>query len=142
MIGRIAYEDLPAVYRLADAFVLASNTSSETWGLVVNEAMAASRPVFVSISCGCSDDLVVNGKNGGTFDGNQVEALAMHFERIGDGSYDLDAMGHASQSMIQEWGVPRFADSFWQAVRFAAVEKKSVPFYRRWLLRLLFWAIQ
>ena len=37
--GFVQYPDLPAYYALADAFILASTT--EPWGLVVNEAMAS-----------------------------------------------------------------------------------------------------
>ena len=50
------YDELPAYYGLARAFVHASTT--EQWGLVVNEAMAAGLPVLVSDRCGCAPDLV------------------------------------------------------------------------------------
>ena len=44
------YDELPAYYGLAGAFVHASTT--EQWGLVVNEAMASGLPVLVSNRCG------------------------------------------------------------------------------------------
>ena len=59
------YPELPAYYGLAGAFVHAS--TSEQWGLVVNEAMAAGLPVLVSDRCGCAPDLVAEGINGFTF---------------------------------------------------------------------------
>ena len=52
----VSYEELPALYSSASAFVLPS--SFEPWGLVVNEAMAAGLPVAVSEECGCAPDLV------------------------------------------------------------------------------------
>ena len=58
LIGRVMlpgfkqYEELPAWYGLARAFVHASTT--EQWGLVVNEAMASGLPVLVSERCGCA----------------------------------------------------------------------------------------
>jgi glycosyltransferase involved in cell wall biosynthesis len=58
------YEELPIYYALANAFVHASTT--EQWGLVVNEAIASGLPVIVSNRCGCVPELV-NG-NGFTFD--------------------------------------------------------------------------
>jgi len=58
------YDELPAYYALANAFVHASTT--EQWGLVVNEAIASALPVIVSSRCGCAPELV-NG-NGFTFD--------------------------------------------------------------------------
>jgi 1,2-diacylglycerol 3-alpha-glucosyltransferase len=68
------YPDLPAYYGLASAFVHASTT--EQWGLVVNEAMAAGLPVLVSNRCGCAADLVQEGVNGFTFDPYNIEQLA------------------------------------------------------------------
>ena len=58
------YDELPVYYALANAFVHASTT--EQWGLVVNEAIASGLPVIVSNRCGCAPELV-NG-NGFTFD--------------------------------------------------------------------------
>ncbi len=71
--GFIQHRQLPAYYALADGFVHASTT--EQWGLVVNEAMATGLPVIVSNRCGCVPDLVVEGKNGFTFDTASVKAL-------------------------------------------------------------------
>ena len=71
--GFIQYRELPAYYALADAFVHASTT--EQWGLVVNEAMATGLPVIVSNRCGCVPDLVAEGKNGFTFNPESVEDL-------------------------------------------------------------------
>ncbi|ASB51218.1 glycosyl transferase family 1 [Alkalitalea saponilacus] len=49
---------MPIIYRLGDIFCLPSQGPGETWGLVVNEAMAAGRPVVVSDKVGCAIDLV------------------------------------------------------------------------------------
>jgi glycosyltransferase involved in cell wall biosynthesis len=56
---------MPLVYRLADIFVLPS--SSETWGLSVNEAIASGRRVLVSDKVGCAPDLVSGPANGAVF---------------------------------------------------------------------------
>src|SRR5881398_976071 len=58
------YDELPVYYGLAKAFVHASTT--EQWGLVVNEAVASGLPVIVSERCGCVPELVRG--NGFTFD--------------------------------------------------------------------------
>ena len=73
MPGFKQYDELPIYYGLAGAFIHASTT--EQWGLVVNEAMAAGLPVIVSERCGCAPDLVENGRNGFTFDPYDVDAL-------------------------------------------------------------------
>jgi glycosyltransferase involved in cell wall biosynthesis len=51
------------LYGIADCLVLPSD-SGETWGLVVNEALAAGLPCIVSDRVGCGPDLVENGKTG------------------------------------------------------------------------------
>jgi 1,2-diacylglycerol 3-alpha-glucosyltransferase len=92
------YNELPVYYALANAFVHASTT--EQWGLVVNEAIASGLPVIVSDRCGCVPELI-NG-NGFTFDPtNEHELTARLLEvaslsdeerkRLGDNSYRIAA---------------------------------------------------
>ncbi len=66
LTGLRTSEELLPIYAAAGCFVLPS--LREPWGLVVNEAMAASLPVLVSARCGCAADLVEEGRNGFTFD--------------------------------------------------------------------------
>ena len=66
---------IAATYAAADALVLPS-TSGETWGLVVNEAMACGLPVIVSDQVGCAPDLVVEDETGFTYPCGDVAALA------------------------------------------------------------------
>lgn len=65
---------LPAYYALADFLVLPS--LKETWGLVVNEAMACGTPCLVSTECGCAPDLIQDGVTGFLFNGQDVASLA------------------------------------------------------------------
>jgi glycosyltransferase involved in cell wall biosynthesis len=107
-------EELGAYYALAKALVLPS--VSETWGLVVNEAMACGLPVLVSSECGCAETLVSEGCNGWTFGPLDPEALAKlmaRFEQLGDSEHS--AMGEASRRIIAQWGL----DWFVQGVRTA-----------------------
>jgi len=73
-------DELPAYYALASCFVLPS--TSEPWGLVVNEAMASGLPVLVSDRCGCAPELVRNGENGFLFNPYDVEGIATALEQI------------------------------------------------------------
>jgi glycosyltransferase involved in cell wall biosynthesis len=66
---------LPRCYAALDALVLPSD-ASETWGLVVNEALACGRPAIVSETCGCSHDLIDEGQTGYTFPVGDIDALA------------------------------------------------------------------
>jgi glycosyltransferase involved in cell wall biosynthesis len=59
--------NMPIVYRLGNIFCLPSGGPGETWGLVVNEALACGCPVLVSDKVGCAPDLVKEGENGARF---------------------------------------------------------------------------
>jgi glycosyltransferase involved in cell wall biosynthesis len=74
---------LPAFYAAADALVLPSD-SSETWGLVVNEAFACGIPAVVSGAAGCAPDLIDEGRTGFTFPCGKTEALAEAMLRVLD----------------------------------------------------------
>jgi glycosyltransferase involved in cell wall biosynthesis len=108
------YDELPVYCALASAFVHASTT--EQWGLVVNEALASGLPVLVSNCCGCAGDLVKDGVNGFTFDPHNVEQLARLMLEI----WKLEAgrwkMGEAGREIISHWGPERFAAGLQQAV--------------------------
>jgi glycosyltransferase involved in cell wall biosynthesis len=95
------YDQLPPLYALARCLVLPS--CSETWGLVVNEAMACDLPVLVSDKCGCGPDLCRRGVNGFVFDHRNPVELSDAMTRMSDGSMDLAAMGQASRGIIANW---------------------------------------
>ena len=73
--GFLNQSRLPDAYAASDVLVLPSD-SGETWGLVVNEAMASGRPAVVSRAAGCCSDLVVDGATGHSFDLHDVHGLA------------------------------------------------------------------
>ena len=119
--GFIQYEELPVYYGLAETLIHASTT--EQWGLVVNEAMASGLPVLVSNRCGCATDLVEEGINGFTFDPNDIGSMARLMMRMT--SMDLETrsrMGHASYRIISNWGPERFARGLQDAVECAMRE--------------------
>jgi glycosyltransferase involved in cell wall biosynthesis len=65
---------LPAWNAAADVLILPS-AASETWGLVVNEAMASGIPAIVSDAVGCAPDLIDEGHTGFTYPVGDVAAL-------------------------------------------------------------------
>ena len=58
-LGFCNQTEMPAVYAASDLLVLPSD-GNETWGLVVNEALACGRPVLVSDAVGSTPDLVAH----------------------------------------------------------------------------------
>ena len=73
--GFLNQSRLPDAYAAADVLVLPSD-AGETWGLVVNEAMASGRPAVLSRAAGCCADLVVENETGRSFECGDVAALA------------------------------------------------------------------
>lgn len=74
-LGFVNQSELPAVYATADLLVLPSD-GEETWGLVVNEALACGVPAVVSDAVGCGPDLIQPGVTGGVYPVGDVQALA------------------------------------------------------------------
>ncbi len=72
--GFLNQSELPAAYAAADVVVVSS--SSETWGLVVNEGMACGLPAVVTDQVGCGLDLVQPGEVGAVYPVGDVDALA------------------------------------------------------------------
>lgn len=73
--------ELPGCYAAADALVLPSD-GGETWGLVVNEAMACGLPAVVSDAAGCGPDLIEEGVTGYTFPLGDPAGLAQQLGRL------------------------------------------------------------
>lgn len=122
--GFLNQTEMPAAYVVADALVLPSDFG-ETWGLVVNEAMACGRPALVSERVGCGPDLIIPGQTGDTFPFGDVDALA---QRLVDWAQDvgrLAAMGARARQWVTEgYSVERAVDGLLAAV--AAVTARGV----------------
>jgi 1,2-diacylglycerol 3-alpha-glucosyltransferase len=120
-------EENPIFYALADAFILPS--TSEEWGLVVNEAMSCGLPVVVSEKAGCAEDLLRRGsppaiggirgwkpqladrlrQNGFVFDPKSVGSLADALLVLDADSTLRQNMGEASHSIVQDFSCEKFA---------------------------------
>ena len=136
MPGFKQFDELPAYYALAGAFIHASTT--EQWGLVVNEAMASGLTVLVSNRCGCASDLVRESENGWTFDPTNEEQMADLMLRIASDEEARERMGARSSEIIAEWGPDRFASGLTGALQAAF----SIPIKKIGLLdRLIVWVL-
>lgn len=111
-------ERLRTFYYKASYFVLASKYI-ETWGLVVNEAMAAGLPVILSNKVGCSTTLIEEGKNGYLFsptDQNELTDILIKLHSFTD--HQLQEMGKYSQKVIENWDINRFNSGLYDAIKF------------------------
>ena len=81
MAGFLNQSQLGEPYALADCLTLPSDFP-ETWGLVVNEALATGLPCVVSNAVGCAPDLVRDGETGYVYPLDDIEALTMALARL------------------------------------------------------------
>jgi glycosyltransferase involved in cell wall biosynthesis len=100
-LGFVNQSGLPEVYAVADIFVLASE--GETWGLVVNEAMAAGLPVVVSDNVGAVADLVTPGETGYVFRSGDWGELRAHVARLAADPVLRRAQGEAARERSRRY---------------------------------------
>jgi glycosyltransferase involved in cell wall biosynthesis len=110
--GFLNQRAMARAYAAADVLVLPSDR--ETWGLVVNEAMACGKPAFVSDAAGCVPDLIVPGETGDRFAPGDVERLAFllrHATRE-----KLAVMGNAALRQVAGFTAQSAADGVLEAL--------------------------
>lgn len=88
--GFLNQSEVSRAYVAADALVLPS--VSETWGLVVNEAMASGLPCVVSEVCGAADDLVRSLDPRLCFPPRDINALADAIHYLADSPLPLSRL--------------------------------------------------
>jgi glycosyltransferase involved in cell wall biosynthesis len=130
--GFKSYAELPVYYAFANAFVHAS--TSEQWGLVVNEAIASGLPVIVSNLCGCAPELVIG--NGFTFDPtNEQELTARLLEMAALSNEQRKHLGDNSFRIAANFAPERFGEGLERATSLAmGVPQKKVGVIDRALL--------
>jgi len=106
--GFVQREGLPEFYALAD--VLIFPTHSDTWGLVVNEAMSCGLPVIVTNVAGCVADLVQDGRNGFVVPPRNPSQLAASMARLAKDSGLRIEMGSRSTERVQAYSPAAWAE--------------------------------
>ena len=107
-------EELREIYNTHDIFVLP--TREDCFGLVINEAMAASMPV---ISLCCADgvyDLVIDGENGYIVNPYDSVYFANTIEKLIDNYELVEKMGKASYETISNFSFDRTSEAIGEAI--------------------------
>ena len=94
---------MPVVYQACDVFCLPSAGPGETWGLAINEAMAAGKAIIASDQVGCAVDLIEVGGNGYIFTSNNIEILTNRLTLLLETSTYSKAFGKRSARIIDLW---------------------------------------
>ena len=98
LLGFFNQSEMPRAYAIGDVLCLPSD-ARETWGLVVNEALACSLPVVVSEACGCAPDLV-GPDNGWSTSCDDDDALRRTLADTFQRRAEWPAMGSAGRRKV------------------------------------------
>ena len=114
---------LSQYYHAADMLVLPS-LQSETWGLVVNDALHHGLPCIVSEAVGCAPDLVEAGVTGSVFSTGAVSDLAASIARMFPLTNRAD-IREKCREKVAGYTVEKAADGIGRA--FSGVVPSSAP---------------
>jgi glycosyltransferase involved in cell wall biosynthesis len=117
-------QSLPAVYAAIDVLVLPSDVR-ETWGLVVNEAMACGRPAVVSSAAGCAPDLILEGETGFTFPVGDVRRLGERLDVLASDRDAVRRMGDGARRHVARYTVAEASAGVMEALEVAIARRAA-----------------
>ena len=112
--GFVHREQLPSYYGLAEALVFP--TRSDTWGLVVNEAMACGLPIIASSVAGCATDLVEDYWNGRVVRSSDTSQFAHAMNELACDAALRSLMGRRGRDRILRYSPEACAAGIAEAV--------------------------
>lgn len=121
-VGFVQPDQLPRYYAIADGLVLPS--VRETWGFVVNEAMACGLPIIVTDQVGSANEIVLNTANGFVVPAADSYSLAVAIVKLLQNSITSAEMGQRSLEIISEYTIERAVDGFEAAIEFAVQHRQ------------------
>jgi glycosyltransferase involved in cell wall biosynthesis len=114
-VGAVPNDNIREHLFRADAFILPS--WSESWGLVVNEAMASGLPILLSNQINAADTLLMEGINGYSFcpaDANEIKEKIIQF--IDLPNYTKKSMSDNSLRIIDSMSYEQMGDGLLEAL--------------------------
>ncbi len=100
-IDNVDFEELRKYYSAADIFVLP--TRSDTWGLVVNEAMAFGLPVITTDMCVAGNALITEGVNGFLVPTENPKLLAEKVNYLIKNKVDRNRISYNNFCAMRKW---------------------------------------
>jgi glycosyltransferase involved in cell wall biosynthesis len=102
--GFLNQSEITRAYTAADALVLPSD-GGETWGLVVNEAMACGLPCFVSDQVGCGPDMIIPNETGAVFPVGNTESLGLLLAQFAADKQRMGKMRERAREQATKYSV-------------------------------------
>lgn len=112
--------ELEKIYQDHDAIILPSD-ERETWGLVVNEALANGLGAITSDRVGCQKDLIQNDKNGKVFEYGSSRDLVNCMRLMATGKISTNQIHKTNSALAKIYNHDFSAQAFIKAI------KSSVP---------------
>lgn len=100
-MGRLSKLQIIEMFFISNVFVLPAHW--EPWGLVINEAMAAGKPIITTDQVGCIDDLVIHGKTGLIVKSKSVSELVTAIQYFLNNPEQIAIMSQDTLSLIANW---------------------------------------
>lgn len=101
-------ERLAEYYKAADVFVLPSR--EDTWGLVINEAMAYGLPIITTNRCIAGMELIKNDFGGYIVKSNCVDSLVTCINKLYNDPIKKEEFSSINLKIIQEYSIENMAD--------------------------------
>jgi glycosyltransferase involved in cell wall biosynthesis len=122
--GFLNQSKIVEAYAVSDLMILPSD-GGETWGLVVNEAMASGLPCIVSDAVGCGPDLIQPGQTGSTYPVGDVDALATLIMNLAKRPSHLATMGVHAKNKVKQYSVQTAVNGLIESL--AVITDSPVP---------------
>jgi glycosyltransferase involved in cell wall biosynthesis len=102
-VGFYNQYEMPILYASCSVFILPSKGPGETWGLAINEAMAAGKAIIVSDACGAASDLVKHFYNGFVFRSDSEQDMKSTIMFFIENKDEVEIMGEKSLQIIKNY---------------------------------------
>lgn len=97
--------DIKKIYNRSH--ILVNCSAYETWGLVVNEAMASGLPCLVTNMTGCSFDLIKNNQTGHVYKVGDLKSLSKLILKFHFNKKNLKKMSFSANNLIKQYSVKK-----------------------------------
>ena len=124
--GFLNQAEMPRAYAASDCLILPSD-DGETWGLVVNEAMASGLPAIVSDRVGCHPDLVTPGETGHIVALRDTAAIADLMVRLADSPETLDHLSASARERVSHYNYAAAAAATIAAINSVRKPPETMP---------------
>jgi glycosyltransferase involved in cell wall biosynthesis len=115
--GFLNQTEIISAYVASDCLVLPSDYG-ETWGLVVNEAMACSIPAITSDRVGCHPDLIIPKRTGEVFPFGDIKSLSNLLLSYIKNPINLKIMGKEAHKHIKKFSYEEVVNGTLKALDF------------------------